>query len=120
MSRLLVGRLIASGIFAVVIVAEVAVGGHKGGSVMATRRASQVRRASAAIPSWLTTSDLTDAQSVEEDAMTDRKADRHLTEQTAFRFPVDLMTWLREQAHREGRSMTAIVIDALEGYRRKR
>jgi hypothetical protein len=42
----------------------------------------------------------------------------HLTAQTAFRFPEDLLVWLREQATAEDRAMTAIVIDALEAYRR--
>lgn len=43
----------------------------------------------------------------------------HNTRQTAFRLPEGLLAWLREQAEREGRTMTDIVEDALEEYRRR-
>ena len=42
----------------------------------------------------------------------------HSTAQTAFRLPEGLLAWLREQATAEDRAMTAVVIDALEAYRR--
>lgn len=42
----------------------------------------------------------------------------HLTTQTAFRLPGDLLAWLRDQATTEDRTMTAVVIAALETYRR--
>jgi hypothetical protein len=41
----------------------------------------------------------------------------HTTRQTAFRLPEGLLAWLREQAEREDRTMTEIVIDALGAYR---
>lgn len=44
-------------------------------------------------------------------------SDKHLRPQTAFRLPEAVLVWLREQAEREGRSMTAITIEALEAYR---
>ena len=40
----------------------------------------------------------------------------HLLRQTGFRLPEGLLAWLREQAEREGRTMTAVVIDALRMY----
>jgi len=43
----------------------------------------------------------------------------HSDRLTAFRLG-DLLPWLREQAEREGRTMTDIVRDALEEYRTKR
>ncbi len=42
----------------------------------------------------------------------------HNDNQTAFRLGT-LLPWLREQAEREGRTMTAIVKDALERYRER-
>jgi predicted DNA-binding protein len=42
----------------------------------------------------------------------------HNERQTAFRLPEDLLAWLRDQAKREDRTMTAIVRRALEEYRR--
>ena len=41
----------------------------------------------------------------------------HNDVQTAFRLPEGLLTWLREQAKAEDRTMTAIVRRALEAYR---
>ena len=40
----------------------------------------------------------------------------HRGVQTAFRLPEDLRDRLREQAEREDRTMTAVVIRALEAY----
>lgn len=40
----------------------------------------------------------------------------HKTEQTAFRIPESRLAWLRAQAGREQRTMTAIVNDALAAY----
>ena len=41
----------------------------------------------------------------------------HKGVQTAFRLPEALLAWLREQARAEGRTMTAVVQQALEAYR---
>lgn len=43
----------------------------------------------------------------------------HKLTQTAFRLPEDLLAWLKEKAEREGRTMTEIVVNALERERAK-
>lgn len=53
--------------------------------------------------------------------MAESRHGAHNTEQTAFRLPEDLLTWLRGQAKREGegQTMTGIVVRALEVERER-
>lgn len=41
----------------------------------------------------------------------------HKLTQTAFRIPEGLLSWLREQAEREGATMAGIMVRALEAER---
>ena len=41
----------------------------------------------------------------------------HRTAQTAFRIPEGLLAWLRARAAAEQRTLTALVIEALQAYR---